>query len=210
MTDIFSLFDKIRSDSAEVSGPVTHLVVGLGNPGAQYAETRHNAGFLCLDVLARQAGVEIRESKFHALIGKADLGGVKALLMKPQTFMNLSGDAVAEAAAFYKIPPKNIIVLCDDISFPVGHIRIRRKGSHGGHNGLRNIEARLGSQDYVRIKLGVGQKPHPEYDLADWVLSKMPKDDLARMTGEVAENTARAIRMILGGELDAAMNRYST
>ncbi len=210
MTDIFSLFDKIRSTPTGASGPVTHLVVGLGNPGAQYAETRHNAGFLCLDVLARQAGVEVRESKFHALVCQADIGGVKTLLMKPQTFMNLSGDAVAEAAAFYKIPPENVVVLCDDISFPVGHIRIRRKGSHGGHNGLRNVEARLGPQDYVRIKLGVGQKPHPAYDLADWVLSKLPGEELSRMKGEVAENTAAAIRLILGGDVDAAMNRYST
>ncbi len=209
MTDIFALFDQIKSPAPTAAGPVTHLVVGLGNPGSDYEGTRHNIGFAALDVLAARVGARITTAKFSALVGDAVIGGVHALLVKPQTYMNLSGEAVGAAAAFYKIPPENIIVLCDDVNFDVGHLRIRRNGSHGGHNGLRNIETLLGSRDYPRIKMGVGKKPHPDYDLADWVLGRFPKE-AAEMLGQVKAYAADAVELMLAGKTEEAMNRYST
>lgn len=148
------------------------LLVGLGNPGSQYDATRHNVGFRAIDLIAKDLGVKIDRSRFRALIATADVGGDKVILMKPQTYMNASGLAVEAAAAFYKIPHHHIVVLCDDISLPVGKIRYRKDGSAGGHNGLKSIISALGGQDFPRVKIGVGEKPHPEYDLADWVLSK--------------------------------------
>ncbi len=208
MTDIFALFDKIKSPAAP-SGPVTHLVVGLGNPGAPYEGTRHNIGFRALDVLAARTGTAVKSAKFSALVGDAVIGGVHTLLMKPQTYMNLSGEAVARAAAFYKIPPANILIICDDVSFDVGHLRIRRNGSHGGHNGLRSIEEKLASRDYPRIKLGVGKKPHPEYDLADWVLGHFPAEANETLADTCAR-AADAIELMLVGRTEEAMNRFST
>ena len=208
MADIFALFDQIKSSTPQPRGPVTHLIVGLGNPGAQYDGTRHNIGFLCLDALASSASIRVNTAKVQALIGDGEISGKHVLLMKPQTYMNLSGDAVKAAADFYKIPAENIIVICDDISFDPGIFRIRMKGSHGGHNGLRSIEACLGSANYVRIKMGVGKKPHPEYDLADWVLGKQPKEDLDK--GRVAaKDVEGAIKLILDGKHEEAMSRYS-
>ena len=147
------------SRKKEFGGTYSYLIVGLGNPGPKYEMTRHNAGFLAVDLLALQEHVDIKKLKFHALVGDVRLGGERCLLMKPQTMMNLSGDAVAEAANFYKIPPERVLVLFDDISLDVGRTRVRRKGSAGGHNGIKSIIARLGSQDFPRVKIGVGQKP---------------------------------------------------
>ncbi len=209
MTDIFALFDKIKSPAVTAAGPVTKLVVGLGNPGRDYEGTRHNIGFASLDILAARVGAQVKNAKFSALVGDAVIGGVHVLLMKPQTYMNLSGEAVSAAAAFYKLSPADIIVLCDDVNFDVGHLRIRRNGSHGGHNGLRNIEEKLGSRDYPRIKLGVGKKPHPDYDLADWVLGRFPKEAKEALT-EVCARAADAVELMLVGKTDEAMNRYST
>lgn len=209
MTDIFSLFQKIGSSTPAAKGPVTHLVVGLGNPGKDYEGTRHNAGFICIDEVARRCGVKILSSKFHALVSEAECGGKRVLLMKPQTFMNLSGAAVAEAAGFYQIPPERILVICDDINFGVGHARIRLKGSNGGHNGLRNIEDRLGSQAYMRIRVGVGQKPSPEYDLAAWVLGRFPQDELRLLEETMAPRVADAVELMLAGKPEDAMSRYS-
>ncbi len=208
MTDIFALFDKIKSTPTP-SGAVTHLVVGLGNPGADYTGTRHNIGFAALDTLASRTGARVTSAKFSALVGDAVIGGVHALLMKPQTYMNLSGEAVSAAAAFYKIPAENIIVICDDVNFDIGHLRIRRGGSHGGHNGLRNIEERLGATAYPRIKIGVGKKPHPDYNLADWVLGRFPKE-AGDTLAQVCARAADAVELMLGGKTDEAMNRYST
>ncbi len=208
MTDIFSLFAQIRQESPVASGPITHLVVGLGNPGSDYAATRHNAGFLCLDKLADTHHIRVNTAKFHALVGDGSIGGVRVLLMKPQTFMNLSGDAVIEAMHFYQIPPEQVIVICDDVNFDVGQFRIRLKGSHGGHNGLKSIAFRLVSDAYTRIKVGVGKKPHPDYDLADWVLGKFPKEDLLKME-EVTTQVAEAVRLLLEGKVDEARNRFS-
>jgi PTH1 family peptidyl-tRNA hydrolase len=206
--DIFDLFRRIESDKNKSSAPVSYMIVGLGNPGEKYDKTRHNIGFMMLDALADKLGVSVRTAKFHALIGECELGGRRVVLMKPQTYMNSSGEAVGECARFYKIAPENILVLCDEISFAPGRLRIRRRGSAGGHNGLKSIIAHLSSEEFPRIKLGVGNKPTPDYDLADWVLSRFPKADLdviAQMTPKVLS----AMEEIVGGDIDGAMMRYS-
>ena len=153
------------------------LIVGLGNPGAEYARTRHNTGFLALDELAGMLGVKVERSRFRALTGTANYRGNKLILMKPQTYMNASGMAVEPAAHFYKVPPERVLVIFDDISLPVGRLRVRKDGSAGGHNGLKSIIHELGSENFPRVKVGVGAKPHPDYDLADWVLSVVGKDE---------------------------------
>lgn len=206
MANIFDLFRQI--EKKEERSPLTHIVVGLGNPGAEYEKTRHNAGFLSIDHIAKKCGVRIDRVKFHALVCEANLGGARVLLMKPTTFMNNSGLAIAEAAAFYKIPCENIIVLHDEISFSAGLFRIRRKGSAGGHNGLKSIIAQLGSDAFPRIKIGVGQKPSPDYDLVDWVLGKFPSDDMAALESRFDDIYA-SVELILGGKIDEAMNKYS-
>lgn len=206
MSNIFELFKKIEKKEDKI--PITHIVAGLGNPGAEYLKTRHNAGFIAIDDIAKRCGAKIDKLKFHALISEAVISGVRVLLMKPQTFMNSSGTAIAEAASFYKIPAENIIILHDEISFEPGKFRIRRKGSAGGHNGLKSIIAHLGSDTFPRIKIGVGQKPSPDYDLVDWVLGKFPTDDTLRLEAEL-ENIYASVELILLGKIDEAMNRYS-
>lgn len=190
------------------SGAYDYIIAGLGNPGAKYEMTRHNAGFLAIDMLAMKQNKEIKRLKFHALTCDAEIEGKKCLLMKPQTFMNNSGEAIGEAAKFYKIPPQNIIVLSDDISLDVGKIRIRRKGSAGGHNGLKSIIAHLGSEDFPRIKIGVGKKPNAYMDLADWVLGRFPKE-LEPQLKEALENADGAISLIVQDKFDRAMNLYN-
>jgi PTH1 family peptidyl-tRNA hydrolase len=189
-------------------GAYEYMIVGIGNPGAKYEMTRHNAGFLAIDMLAMKQNKEIKRLKYHALIGDAVIEGKKCLLMKPQTFMNNSGEAVAEAARFYKIPPQNIIVLSDDISLDVGKIRIRRKGSAGGHNGLKSIIAHLGSDEFPRVKIGVGKKPDAYTDLADWVLGRFPKE-LEPQLKDALENANGAISLIVQDKFDRAMNLYN-
>ncbi len=192
-----------------VSGPVEYLIVGLGNPGAKYEMTRHNAGFLFLEKLAEDCGVQVNRLKHHALCADAVVSGKRVLLMKPQTYMNASGEAVAEAARFYKIPPERILVVFDDISLDVGRTRIRRSGSHGGHNGIKSIIACLGSDKFPRVKIGVGKKPHPDYDLADWVLSVFRKEELEGLKNAV-EHSIEAVKLIVDGQIDEAMNRYNS
>ena len=206
MADIFDLFKKIETKSNAL--PVTHIVVGLGNIGKQYEKTRHNAGFLAIDRIAERCGVKIDRVKFHATVSEANLGGSRVLLMKPTTLMNNSGVAIGEAAAFYKIPAENVIVLHDEISFDPGIIRIRRKGSAGGHNGLKSIIAHLSSEDFPRIKIGVGKKPTPEYDLVDFVLGKFPEADLKAIEGRF-DDIADAVEDMIRGNIDGAMNKYS-
>ena len=206
MADIFDLFKQIaqKKEETSVGTPITHLVVGLGNPGDKYFHTRHNAGFLALDYISQKAGVKIDRSKFKALVGETNIANKRVLLMKPQTFMNNSGEAVAEAAGFYKLPPENIIVISDDISLDVGRMRVRRDGSAGGHNGIKSIIACIGSDKFPRIKIGVGQKPHPEFDLADWVLSEFGKEDkekLFTMFGYANDG----LEKLLSGDADGAM-----
>lgn len=206
MADIFDLFKQIAQKKEETGSgePISYLVVGLGNPGDKYFHTRHNAGFLALDYISQKVNARIDRSKFKALVCEANIANKRVLLMKPQTFMNNSGEAVAEAANFYKIKPENIIVIFDDISLDVGRMRVRRDGSAGGHNGMKSIIACIGSDKFPRIKIGVGQKPHPDYDLADWVLSEFGKEDkekLFNMFGYVNEG----LEKILKGDIDGAM-----
>ncbi len=185
------------------------LIVGLGNPGKQYELTRHNAGFLCLDLLAQENGFKINKLKFNALIGDAVIASKRCLAVKPQTFMNNSGEAVRDIAAFYKIPPEKIIVIFDDISLPCGKLRIRRKGTDGGHNGIKSIIYQLQSEQFPRIKLGIGAKAHPDQPLADWVLSVMKDDDLKNLR-EAAEHACSALELMLNGETEKAMNLYNS
>lgn len=184
------------------------LLVGLGNPGSQYARTRHNVGFRALELLAQQQNVKINRAKFSALTAPAMLGGQKTLLLLPQTFMNLSGQAVQQAAAYYHIPPERIVVLFDDISLPVGRLRVREKGSAGGHNGIKSIIACLGSQEFPRVKIGVGAKPHPDYDLADWVLSSFSAQEETALAPALAHAADAALEILQNGAY-SAMNRYN-
>ena len=206
MSNIFDLFKKIESKSE--TSPVTYIVAGLGNIGKQYEKTRHNIGFLAIDKIAADVGVKIDRAKFHATVAEANIGGARVLLMKPTTLMNNSGVAIGEAAAFYKIPPERVIVLHDEISFDPGIIRIRRKGSAGGHNGLKSIIAHLASEDFPRVKIGVGQKPHPEFDLVDWVLGVFPVSDLDKISARFPDISS-AVTEIIKGNIDGAMNKYS-
>lgn len=208
MSNIFDLFKKIESQKPQSSEPVSFIIVGLGNIGKQYELTRHNVGFLAIDYIAEKYGARIDRVKFHATVGECNIGGVRVLLMKPTTLMNNSGIAIGEAASFYKISPERVLVLHDEISFDPGIIRIRRKGSAGGHNGLKSIIARLPGESFPRIKIGVGKKPTPEYDLADWVLGKMPESDLKAVRVRF-EDIASAAEMIVKGDIDGAMAKYS-
>ena len=184
------------------------LIAGLGNPGPEYEKTRHNTGFMSLDLLAARLQVKVSKERFKALTAQADFDGQRLLLMKPQTFMNASGIAIEAAAHFYKIPPERVLVLFDDISLPVGKLRIRKNGSAGGHNGLKSIISCLGSDQFPRVKIGVGAKPHPDYDLADWVLSNFtgPEDKLIT---EAAARAADAALEIIARGVPAAANDYN-
>lgn len=188
---------------------ISWLIVGLGNPDKKYEKTRHNTGFMAVDEIASSLSVEISKKKFDALTADANIAGQRVLLMKPQTYMNLSGVSVEKAASFYKIPPEHIIVLFDDISLPVGKLRIRRKGSHGGHNGIRSIIDYLQSDGFPRVKIGVGEKPRPEYDLADWVLSTFTQNELAGIH-DMAERCLEIVELIIKGQTDKAMNLYNS
>lgn len=191
------------------SGPPEYLIVGLGNPGRQYELTRHNAGFLFADLLADKNNTKINKIQFKSVTASINAGGHKCLLIKPQTFMNNSGEAVKAAAAFYKIPPEKIIVVFDDISLPCGKLRIRRKGSAGGHNGIKSIIYHLNSDNFPRVKLGVGEKPHPDYDLADWVLSNFKKDEIPALR-DAAEKACDAVELIVKGDTDKAMSSFNS
>ena len=189
-------------------GAPEFLIVGLGNPGKEYEFTRHNAGFLCLDLFAQENDIKINRLKFNALIGDAEIGGKRCILAKPQTFMNNSGEAVRDIASFYKIPPEKIIVIFDDISLPCGRLRIRRKGTDGGHNGIKSIIYQLQSDQFPRIKLGIGAKLHPEQPLADWVLSVMKGDDLENLRSACLK-ACDAIPLLVNGETEKAMGLYN-
>ena len=189
-------------------GGVTWLIVFLGNPGLRYEGTRHNAGFMAADAMAKAKNVRIIKAQFKALTGAVTLGGESVLLMKPQTFMNLSGEAVAQAARFYKIAPEHIIVVSDEVSLPLGRLRIRMKGSAGGHNGLKDIIAKLGTEDFPRIRVGVGSPPHPDFDMADWVLSGFKNQDAETMA-ESARRAAEAAECYIVSGAERAMNLYN-
>lgn len=186
---------------------ISWLVVFLGNPGPKYAGTRHNAGFLTADAAEKRYGVSINRSRFKALTASCELGGEKVLFMKPQTYMNLSGDAVQQAVSFYKIPAEHVLVVSDEMSLPVGKIRIRPKGSAGGHNGLKSIISVLGTENFPRIRLGVGAPP-PEYDVKDWVLSTFRNQD-AEDFHDAAERAAQAVEAYITLGPEKAMNLYN-
>jgi PTH1 family peptidyl-tRNA hydrolase len=184
------------------------LIAGLGNPEAKYDGTRHNAGFAALDALAAKWGIAVNKTKFQGLYGQGDVNGRKVLLLKPLTYMNLSGDAIAPLAAFYKVPADHVIVLCDDITQAPGKLRIRPSGSAGGHNGLKSIIARLGGENFPRIRIGVGAKPHPDYDLAAWVLGRFSEEEAKALTGRFDDIAAAAV-LIMDGKLSDAQSRYN-
>lgn len=189
-------------------GTFDYLVVGLGNPGKEYENTRHNAGFAAVDAMMQKFDFALPKKKFDAIYGECNIGGARVLVAKPQTYMNLSGKAVSALASFYKIPVDRIIVLFDDVSIDVGKIRIRRKGSSGGQKGINNIIDAMGSQDIMRVKIGVGAKPNPDYDMKDWVLGHIPKSQ-ADAFKTAAENAALAVREIIVNGINSAMNKYS-
>ena len=206
---IFDVCDRISSKSPAPNGKIEYVIAGLGNPGMEYEGTRHNAGFAVLDTLAEQLGEKIDRLRFKGKTAEVTINGKRCLLLKPTTYMNNSGEAIVQALEFYKIDAANLIVVCDDISLDCGKLRIRRKGSHGGHNGLRSICDLTGRDDFPRIKMGVGKKPHTDYDLAKWVLGKFGKEDAAKMK-ESAENACECIKLMVQGDTDQAMNKYNS
>ncbi len=205
MSDIFDLFKKIESKPAEPQAPISFILAGLGNPGKEYVFTRHNAGFLAIDYLSQKHNFKVDRSRFKALCGELTINGKRGLVLKPQTFMNASGEALREAVDFYKIPLERVYVICDDISLEPGKLRIRRKGSDGGQKGLRSIIEQLGSDGFPRIRLGVGAKPHPDYDLADWVLGQFPEKD-KELFFEALGRLDEGLKLMIDGQIDRAMN----
>ncbi len=204
--NMINLFGK---KTAAQGGAVEYIVAGLGNPGRQYENTRHNAGFIALDKLADKYNCNVSKMKYKALIGDCTIAGKRTLLMKPQTFMNLSGEAVVQAMSFYKIPPENVIVLFDDISLDVGRIRIRRKGSDGGQKGMRSIIELSGSSLFPRVKIGIGEKPNPNWQLADWVLSRFTAAEREALD-KVTDNACGAVEYIIAGNIDKAMADFNS
>ena len=184
------------------------IVAFLGNPGRRYDGTRHNAGFLAAAAMEKEKGIRIKRIRFHALTASAVLGGAKVLLLMPQTYMNLSGEAVGEAARFYKVPPERVVVVSDEMALPVGKIRVRPGGSSGGHNGLKSIIEHLGTDRFPRVRIGVGEPPHPEYDAADWVLSTLKGRD-AEEIGKAALLAAHAVESYIGSGPEKTMNAYN-
>ena len=208
MADIFELFKKIASGRSEPTGSPTHIVVGLGNPGEKYARTRHNAGFLAMDFIAEKYSLGKFRSRFKATVAEGAIDGRRVLFMKPQTYMNNSGEAVREAADFYKIAPERIVVISDDVNLAPGVVRIRESGSDGGQKGLASIIQHMNTDKIPRMRIGVGAKPHPDYELADWVLGEIPVGDREAMFdafGRVAE----ALPLVLDGKFAEAASRYN-
>ena len=185
-----------------------YVILGIGNPGKKYEGTRHNIGFIAMDYLENKSGIKINKIKHKALIGEGNICGEKVVLVKPQTYVNLSGESLREICAFYKIPPENVIVIHDDVSLDVGKVRIRKKGSDGGHNGIKSIIYQLKSDAFTRIKIGVGGAPE-HYDLADWVLGKFTKEEISHLSKAVDDIVDVAIPMIIKNGADAAMNSFN-
>jgi len=199
---------KRKDKNTDSGGGIQLIVCGLGNPGTKYENTRHNCGFMVIDDLAKKYGANVKKLKFKSLTGEIAAGDVKCLLMKPSTYMNKSGEAITEAMRFYKLPPQKVLIVCDDVNFDVGIIRIREKGSDGGQKGLRNTIMLSGSDEFPRIRIGVGAKPHPDYKLSDWVLSPFQKSEAAALEFALA-NALQATELIAQGDLIGAANRFN-
>lgn len=206
MEDIFAKLRSLRP--AAPTGAVEFIIVGLGNPEKKYDSTRHNIGFAAVDFMAQKLDAKVDRLKFKALCGDCAIAGKRVLLMKPGTYMNLSGQAVQEAMAYHKVPVERVIVLSDDVALDVGRMRIRPKGSDGGHNGLKNIIYLTGSDLFPRIRIGVGKKPHPDYDLADWVLGRFSEED-KKLLLPLLDNILPACELIIKGDIQQAMNLYN-
>ncbi len=209
MSNIWDLFKQTESKSASPMGKITYVIAGLGNPGKEYAGTRHNAGFRFIDHVATKLGIRVDRAKFNGLYADAMVGDVRVLLVTPMTMMNLSGVCLREFLSFYKIPPENLIVVYDDVNLDPGELRIRNKGSDGGHNGLKSIIYQIQSDNFPRIRIGVGKKPHPEYVLADWVLGT-PDDVSKKAEAEADVKAYEALELMVAGKTDLAMNRFNT
>lgn len=206
---IFDIFKQLEKPKDTPQGAVEYIIVGLGNPGRDYENTRHNIGFMTIDTLCEKHGVECKKLKFKSLTCEVTLCGKRCFVMKPETYMNKSGEAVIDAMQFYKIPPERTIIVFDDISLEPGKMRIRRKGSDGGHNGIKNIIYLSGADTFPRIKMGVGAKPNPDYDLAAWVLGHFKKEDGEKLE-QCFENAAQALELIVDGKIDTAMNKFNS
>ena len=192
----------------KASGPVEYLIVGLGNPDKKYENTRHNCGWLALDYIADKRGCKVNKIKYKSFVGECTIAGKRVMLMKPTTYMNNSGQAVTEAMRFYKLPPENVIVIFDDVSLDVGKMRIRQKGSDGGQKGMRSIIYLSGQDTFPRIKIGIGAKPNPQWELADWVLSRFSKDEMQTLE-TMFDNANEAVELMIDGRIDRAMNLYN-
>ncbi|MCD8328081.1 MAG: aminoacyl-tRNA hydrolase [Ruminococcus sp.] len=204
---IWDIFKKVESERG--SQKPEYIIAGLGNPGLTYEGTRHNAGFMTIDKLLEDTPSSDFKMKFKSKCTTAVVGGKSCLILKPETFMNNSGEAIEAAMSFYKIPIERVVVAFDDISLDVGKLRIRRKGSHGGHNGIKSIIALTGSEDFPRVKIGVGKKPRADYDLAKWVLSKFSKSEQEALDSALTA-AAESIRLIVSGKIDEAMNKFNS
>ncbi len=202
------LFHQIEKEDSMAQGKITWIIAGLGNPGMTYENTRHNAGFMAIDLLAKQVGVTIEHVKFQANIADETFADAHVLLLKPMTFMNNSGQAIVAAADFYKIPAENILVLYDDITLPPGRLRIRKKGSAGGHNGIKSIIAELGTEDFPRVRIGIGAKANPQMDLVDHVIGKFSDSEREKLEPALRD-AVRAARLIIQGKIEQAMNQYN-
>lgn len=207
MIDIFSKLN-LKTYEQNKTGPISYIIAGLGNPGSRYKNTRHNVGFRAIEYIAKCVNIEVKQIKFKSLYGVCKLNNKNVLLIKPQTFMNNSGEAITEAMSFYKIPPQNTIIIFDDISLDIGKMRIRRKGSDGGHNGMKNIIYLSGKDTFPRIKVGVGKKPNPNWDLADWVLSDFNKEDNDIIEKEF-DKIYQAVNFLVDDKIDEAMNKFN-
>lgn len=207
IADIFKKLESERTPAPQ--GAVEYIICGLGNPGTQYDGTRHNIGFMTIDTLCDKYKLDCKKLRFKSLTCDAMISGKRCLIMKPTTFMNNSGEAVTEAMSFYKIPPERTIIVFDDISLEPGKLRIRRKGSDGGHNGIKSIIYLSGSDMFPRIKMGVGAKPHPDYNLADWVLGHFKKEQ-AEALETAMDNAVSSIELMVGGKMNEAMNKFNS
>ena len=206
---IFDIFKQLENKEPALTGAVEYIIVGLGNPGTEYENTRHNIGFMTIDTLCEKYKVSCKKLKFKSLTCDVMISGKRCLIMKPGTSMNKSGEAVTEAMSFYKIPPERTIIVFDDISLEPGKMRIRRKGSDGGHNGIKNIIYLSGADTFPRIKMGVGAKPHPDYNLADWVLGHFKKEDGEKLE-KCFDNAVAALELMVDGKIDQAMNKFNS